>query len=259
MSFVDWEEYNRWMRQALHTLRLIDADIEYGGYSWACFKAQQAAEYALKAILRCLGRPAFGHELRSLCLEVREICGDVPKDVWRCVLMLDKMYIPTRYPDAFSSGSPFEYYNREEAEEAKSCAEKVISWIELCVLEGLEKVLRERKELQEEIIATARKFVEDLRRVLGKVTVILYGSYVRGDFNLWSDVDLIVISDAFRNIPPLRRYDIVMEFTPPKFELKLWTVEEACVQLSKPWWREALKYRIVLADDYGLVQQLFQS
>ena len=142
MSVVDWSEYERWIRQAKYTLRLIDADLEYGGYSWACFKAQQAAEYALKAILRCIGRPAFGHDLRSLCLEAREVCGDVPRDVWRCILLLDKMYIPTRYPDAFSSGAPFEHYDREEAEEAKSCAEKVIAWVEDCarrLREGVER------------------------------------------------------------------------------------------------------------------------
>ena len=120
-------------------------------------------------------------------------------------------------------------------------------------------MLRERKRIQEEVLATARKFVEELRRRLGKVTVILYGSYARGDFNLWSDVDLIVISDAFRNIPPLRRYDLVLEYAPPKFELKLWTVEEARAQLSKPWWREALRHRIVLSDDYDLLRHLLQD
>ncbi len=124
------------------------------------------------------------------------------------------------------------------------------------MLGDLEKVLRERKRVQEEVLDTARRFVEELRRRLGKVTVILYGSYARGDFNLWSDVDIIVISDAFRNIPPLKRYNLVMEFTPPKFELKLWTTEEARTLLSKPWWREALKHRIVLADDYDILKQL---
>ena len=123
----------------------------------------------------------------------------------------------------------------------------------------LRRVLRERRKIQEEVLTTACRFVEKLHKRLGRVTVILHGSYARGDFNLWSDVDLIVISDAFRNIPPLRRYDLVMEYTPPKFELKLWTSGEAYTQLSKPWWREALRHRIILADDYDLLRQLLQD
>ncbi len=35
---------------------------------------------------------------------------------------------------------------------------------------------------------------------MGKTTLILFGSYARGDFNLWSDIDIIIISDYFKNI-----------------------------------------------------------
>jgi len=58
------------------------------------------------------------------------------------MLLLDKMYIPTRYPDVFSSGSPFEHYTEEEAEDARTCAEKVVSWVESCaerLREGVKK------------------------------------------------------------------------------------------------------------------------
>lgn len=122
--------------------------------------------------------------------------------------------------------------------------------------ENLEKVIEERRRILEHILNTAHEFAEKLREKLGKVTVILYGSYARGDFNLWSDVDLIVISETFNNVPTLRRYDMVMELTPPKFELKLWTPDEARVCLSKPWWKEALKHRIILVDDYNVLEML---
>ncbi|MCY0890046.1 MULTISPECIES: hypothetical protein [Pyrobaculum] len=39
---------------------------------------------------------------------------------------------------------------------------------------------------------------------------------------------------------------------PPRVEAICWTPEEAAKALEKPWWREALKHRVVLADDYGL-------
>ncbi len=48
---LDWDEYRRWLDQAKATLRSIKADLEFGGYNWACFKAHQTAKYALKALL----------------------------------------------------------------------------------------------------------------------------------------------------------------------------------------------------------------
>lgn len=34
-----------------------------------------------------------------------------------------------------------------------------------------------------------------------KATVILIGSYARGDFNLWSDVDILLISESLSGNP----------------------------------------------------------
>ncbi len=128
---VDVTEYRRWMSQALKTLELVDADIEYSGYSWACFKAQQAAEYALKAILYLFGEPGFGHDLVGLARKTEGLCG-IPDEVWDCIYMLDKMYIPPRYPDAFPEGAPWEHYSRKEALEAKECAARVLEWVRRC-------------------------------------------------------------------------------------------------------------------------------
>ena len=130
---LDWAEYERWMSQARKTYELIDADIEYGGYSWACFKAQQAAEFALKALLRLYGEPGFGHDLPRLYERAKSLCPVEPREeVERCVYLLDKMYIPSRYPDAFTEGAPWEHYTRVEALEAKRCAATVIEWVESC-------------------------------------------------------------------------------------------------------------------------------
>lgn len=39
---------------------------------------------------------------------------------------LDLYYISARYPDAFSSGAPYEYFTREQAEEAIRFAERLL-------------------------------------------------------------------------------------------------------------------------------------
>ena len=129
---LDCEEYHRWMRQAVYTLNAIRADVEYGAYSWACFKAQQAAELALKALLKALGKPAFGHNLVQFFKELAEYCGGADSELALCIGYLDKLYIPPRYPDAFVEGAPYERFTPQEAEMAAKCAERVVRWVEGC-------------------------------------------------------------------------------------------------------------------------------
>ncbi len=40
---------------------------------------------------------------------------------------LDLYYISARYPDAFPSGAPFEYFTRDQAEEAVQYAEALVA------------------------------------------------------------------------------------------------------------------------------------
>lgn len=67
---LDHGEYNRWMKQVEHTFASAARDSQEGDFDWASFKAQQAAGYAWKGLLRGLGKPAFGHALRGLLEEV---------------------------------------------------------------------------------------------------------------------------------------------------------------------------------------------
>ncbi|MCE4613758.1 MAG: HEPN domain-containing protein [Desulfurococcales archaeon] len=129
---LDWDEYWRWIRYAERTRQLIDADIEYGGYSWACFKSHQAAELALKALLHLVGNPRFGHDLVALLGEAVRVCGPADRSIVVCASVLNKMYIPPRYPDALPGGSPEEQYTLEEAVNAKECSTSIIEWVKSC-------------------------------------------------------------------------------------------------------------------------------
>jgi len=53
-------------------------DREARDYARACFKAEQRDQFALKALLRGLGRPAFGHSTSSLVEKVQELGIPVP-------------------------------------------------------------------------------------------------------------------------------------------------------------------------------------
>ena len=44
--------------------------------------------------------------------------------------MLDKYYVPTRYPNAWTEGIPEDYYFKGEAENAIARARRVVEWVE---------------------------------------------------------------------------------------------------------------------------------
>jgi len=127
---MDEQEFSRWIRSAERTLESARRDAEAGDYNWACFKAHQAAEKALKALLWGVGRPRIGHSLPRLLEHIgAELGVSVPDDVVEACMRLNKLYTPTRYPDAWSEGIPEEYYTRSEALEAVMMASRVIEWV----------------------------------------------------------------------------------------------------------------------------------
>lgn len=59
-----------------------------------------------------------------------------------------------------------------------------------------------------------KKVVEKYSKELVKVgihpmTILLYGSYANKTADQWSDIDLVVISKDFADIPPLKRLEIL--------------------------------------------------
>ncbi len=82
------EEYGRWITTAKRTLKSAEMDLNNGDYNWACFKSQQAAEFAVKAILWGIRRPSYGHAISKLISELE----DVPEGVVEASMRLDKYY-----------------------------------------------------------------------------------------------------------------------------------------------------------------------
>ncbi|MEM1984836.1 MAG: HEPN domain-containing protein [Candidatus Korarchaeum sp.] len=127
---LDEHEYLRWLNSAKRTLESAHGDLSGGDYNWACFKAQQAAELAVKALLRGIGSPSYGHSIAKLLMSVEAKGIGVPEEIMQRAKTLDKYYVPTRYPNAWAEGTPHEYYTEPDATDAINCAREVISWIE---------------------------------------------------------------------------------------------------------------------------------
>ena len=117
-----------WLRQAEADFRAANNLTRSEDYAFACFAAQQAAEKALKAVLEERVVPAFGHDLFELVGAVQDTGLTVPGDVVEACARLNRMYIPTRYPDAFAAGAPADRFTRQDAEGAVADAERIIGF-----------------------------------------------------------------------------------------------------------------------------------
>lgn len=116
---VKREEWIRYRRQAEHTLASAESHAAQGAFDWSSFKAHQAADLALKGYVRSRTHYATGHSVVKL---LGEAGAQPPADIVDCARSLDKVYIPARYPDAYASGAPMDYYTQADARAAIECA-----------------------------------------------------------------------------------------------------------------------------------------
>lgn len=118
-----------WLRQAVRDLKHANNARESKDYEWSCFACQQSAEKALKAVYYHLNQEAWGHSIKGLLENLPEEIQK-PKDLLYHAKVLDKYYIPTRYPNGFDEGIPGDYYTDEEAIEGIEYAKNIIQFSE---------------------------------------------------------------------------------------------------------------------------------
>ena len=101
--------YADWFRQAEADLRHARNSLEDGDFEWSYFAAQQAAEKALKAVFQKLGMDAWEHTVTALIGNLPDVVAQPSETLVNYARMLDKHYIPTRYPNGFASGAPTDF------------------------------------------------------------------------------------------------------------------------------------------------------
>ena len=102
---------DKWLKQALHDLKIAERNIEIEGYDVSAFLAQQAVEKLLKAIfvLESKRIPKI-HYIDELAHKL-----NVSDEVMNHVFELTADYVLSRYPDV--SNVPYKQYNKKIAEE----------------------------------------------------------------------------------------------------------------------------------------------
>ena len=122
------EEGRRWLLQAEQDLDDARYSFDGGRFHLACFLTQQAAEKGLKAFLYAQGEEhLFGHSVAELCKKA--IAYDNEFENIKRASVLDKYYIPTRYPDGLPGGVPYEMFDEDDASKAIGLAVSVIELV----------------------------------------------------------------------------------------------------------------------------------
>lgn len=121
------EEALRWLRQAEYNLKVAEHNLIAKFYSTSCFMSEQSAQVALKSYLIFkTGRYVSIHSVKKLAERCLQYDTDFEKII-EYGKILDRYYIPTRYPDALAPPAvPFESYTENDAKEAIKFVKEII-------------------------------------------------------------------------------------------------------------------------------------
>ena len=122
------EATERWLMFARQDLRMAELALPEGIFNQVCFHAQQCVEKAIKGWLEWQGqRPPRTHRMADL---LTLLPPDLMGELDEALLLFDRFYIPTRYPDALpgmlAEGMPGE----RDAEEALDVARRALEYVE---------------------------------------------------------------------------------------------------------------------------------
>lgn len=120
---------NRWASQAEDDYETALLLINGGKFAQACFFFQQASEKAIKALWYLYGEEPWGHGITRLIevFPVDEVRGKLISELMDEAKELDKLYIPTRYPNGLPEGLiPATAYTKRNAEQVREMARKIL-------------------------------------------------------------------------------------------------------------------------------------
>jgi HEPN domain-containing protein len=130
----DHREAQRWLETATVDLDVARTLAAAGYHAHACFSSQQCAEKAAKAMWYSIGSDPWGHSIQALIEEFpRRADLDDADDLAKKAAVLDRFYIPTRYPNGLPDLTPEKTYFAADSEVALGLADAILmtfrTWI----------------------------------------------------------------------------------------------------------------------------------
>ena len=118
----------RWLMFARQDLRMAELALSEGIFNQTCFHAQQCVEKAIKGWLEQQGRrPPRTHRMADL---LTMLPPDLMGELNDVLLLLDRFYIPTRYPDALPGMLAEGVPGQRDAQEALDVARRALEYVE---------------------------------------------------------------------------------------------------------------------------------
>jgi HEPN domain-containing protein len=126
----------RWLLTAEEDLAAARTLYDHEMFAASCFHAQQAAEKSIKAIWFFEDEDPWGHSVKKLIDDFPRK-NDIPNftEYNDIGALLDKYYIPTRYPNGLPDLTPGLVYTRSDAAAGLDAASRFIGlckrWMEM--------------------------------------------------------------------------------------------------------------------------------
>ena len=122
-------EAYRWFRTAEDDFDTAEILRSNGKYAHSCFHSQQAAEKAVKAVFYFEGDDPWGHSVKKLIddLEGVNLAAHKTLEILsRSATVLDRFYIPTRYPNGLPDITPDTAFNEEDSSTCLAFAAEIL-------------------------------------------------------------------------------------------------------------------------------------
>jgi len=122
----------RWLTTAQDDLDSAVILRRNGKFAHACFHAQQAGEKAVKAIWYMADGDPWGHSIMKLIDDLENVdlkLHERLKSISRLGMVLDRFYIPTRYPNGLPDITPDAAITDEDADMCIKHAGKIIDTV----------------------------------------------------------------------------------------------------------------------------------
>ena len=126
-------EAQRWLKTALDDWDTAVILKRNEKFFHSCFHAQQAGEKALKSIWYLVDADPWGHSIKKLIDDLEKIDLKIHSSLLgftREAVVLDRFYVPTRYPNGLPDITPDEAYNEEDATTCIKYARKIIDAVQ---------------------------------------------------------------------------------------------------------------------------------